>query len=156
MKDDLNDRQELFCLEYLIDLNATKAATRAGYSEKTAGAEGSRLLKNVKIRARVREMMQARSEQTLVDACFVIENLVEVVQRSLQAKEVEKWNHEKGCYTGTGEYEFNAHGANKALELLGKHLGIFEKDNTQKKDTSVLSSESLADMINKINASSTR
>lgn len=47
----LTDRQKTFCEEYLIDLNATQAAIRAGYSPATANRIGSRLLTNVVIRA---------------------------------------------------------------------------------------------------------
>ena len=51
----LNDKQKRFCEEYLIDLNATAAAIRAGYSEDTAYSQGQRLLKNVEIQKYVKE-----------------------------------------------------------------------------------------------------
>ncbi len=52
----MTPRQEKFCVEYLIDLNATQAAIRAGYSEKTAYSMGQRLLKNVEIKSRIKEL----------------------------------------------------------------------------------------------------
>ena len=53
----ISAKQELFVDEYLIDLNATQAAIRAGYSPKTAEQQGSRLLSNVKVKGRVAEKM---------------------------------------------------------------------------------------------------
>lgn len=62
------DRRAAFAREYLVDLNATKAAIRAGYSPKTAGAQGHRLLKNVEIQTLIqkgREAAAARTEITV-------------------------------------------------------------------------------------------
>jgi len=57
--------QALFAQEYVVDFNATKAAVRAGYSEKTARSQGQRLLTNVDIQAAVSEAIKARMERTL-------------------------------------------------------------------------------------------
>ena len=54
--DTLTPRQERFCREFLVDLNGTKASVRAGYSEKTAYSQASRLLKNAKVAARIAEL----------------------------------------------------------------------------------------------------
>jgi len=59
----LTAKQEKFCYEYVIDLNATQAALRAGYSEKTAYSSGSRLLKNVEIQKFI-QTLQADLEKT--------------------------------------------------------------------------------------------
>ena len=56
----LSDKQELFCLEYLKDLNATQAAIRAGYSKKTANEQGSQLLVRLSIATRVQELNSKR------------------------------------------------------------------------------------------------
>jgi phage terminase small subunit len=58
----LNHKQERFCQEYLKDQNGTQAATRAGYSEKTANEQASRLLANVNIKARIAELMAPIAE----------------------------------------------------------------------------------------------
>ncbi|EJD6087672.1 terminase small subunit [Proteus mirabilis] len=76
----LNDKQEMFCREYLIDLNATQAAIRAGYSEKTANAQASRLLVNVNIQNRIKELKSNRNERVEVDADYVLKRLVEIDQ----------------------------------------------------------------------------
>ena len=64
MAQELNDKQKLFAEEYLKDLHITKAATRAGYSEKSAHVQGHELLKNPKIQAYVQKLMDRRSRRT--------------------------------------------------------------------------------------------
>ena len=59
----LTAKQARFTEEYLVDLNATQAAKRAGYSEKTAGSQGQRLLKNVEVAAAIAEAMSERSKR---------------------------------------------------------------------------------------------
>lgn len=151
----LTEKQKRFCEEFIKDLNGTQALIRAGYSENGAAVEASKLLTNPNIRSYIQEMQSIRSERTLVDAGFVIESLVEVANRCMQAKQCMVWDYEAKAMVPTGEWEFDSQGANKSLELLGKHLGIFEKDNAQKKDAPLLSPQALADMVNKINAAST-
>jgi phage terminase small subunit len=73
--DGLNERQKLFCEEYLVDLNATQAAIRAGYSAKTANKIGPKLLVNVGIQTYISELRAKRSEKTEVTAIRVIEEL---------------------------------------------------------------------------------
>lgn len=69
---ELSDKQARFVEEYLVDLNGTQAALRAGYSPKTADAQASRLLKNVKIVAAVQAAQAARSERTEITADMVL------------------------------------------------------------------------------------
>lgn len=76
----LTARQSRFVDEYLIDLNATQAAIRAGYSAKTAESQGARLLRNAKVAAAIQEWMNRRSERTQVDADYVLNRLVEIDQ----------------------------------------------------------------------------
>lgn len=76
----LTDKQELFAREYLKDLNGTQAAIRAGYSEKTANEQASRLLANVNVQKFVAELKAARVEQTGIDAAYVLRRLVEIDQ----------------------------------------------------------------------------
>ncbi len=66
-------KQEMFCREYIVDFNATKAAERAGYAKKAAGQQASRLLKDVKIRSRLAELIDARNERTQIDADWVLQ-----------------------------------------------------------------------------------
>ena len=101
----LTPKQQRFVDEYLVDLNATQAAIRAGYSAKTAGSIGQRLLKKVEIQAELAAAMAARGERTEITADYVLRRLKEEAE-----------------LTGEG----SSHSARiKALELLGKHQGMF-------------------------------
>lgn len=122
----LNDKQEMFCKEYLVDLNKTQAAIRAGYSEKTASATASRLLKNVNVLARVKELKDNRADELELDAYWVLKRLKDISDRSMQAEPVMIYDHVEGEMVETGEYEFDSTGANKATELIGKHIGMFD------------------------------
>lgn len=81
MNKTLTDKQESFVAEYLIDLNATQAYMRSKYScksEKTAGAEGFKLLKKPEIQKAISEGKEKRLERTKVDADYVLKSLVEI------------------------------------------------------------------------------
>ena len=121
----LTPQQELFCAEYLVDYNGTKAAQRAGYAEKTAAAQAARLLRNVNILSRVRALQKERLEKLAVTQESVLLNLLEVYDRCMQKKPVYEWDYETGQYKETGEYSFDSKGALRALELIGKHLAMF-------------------------------
>lgn len=71
----LTPKQQRFCDEYLIDLNATQAAIRAGYSAKTAHVQGPRLLENVEVQAYIDALKSQRSERTQIDADWVLQRL---------------------------------------------------------------------------------
>jgi len=71
----LTPKQQRFCQEYLIDLNATQAAIRAGYAPGSAEVSGSRLLRNAKILALVDNGKADRSAKTRVDAAYVLSRL---------------------------------------------------------------------------------
>lgn len=118
----LTPQQELFCQEYIVDYNGTQAAKRAGYSDKTAAVQASRLLKNAKVLSRVRAIQKERLEKLALTQESVLLNLLEVYDRCMQKKPVTEWDYETGEYKETGTYEFDAKGA---LELLGKHLAMF-------------------------------
>lgn len=76
----LTDKQEMFCREYLIDLNATQAAIRAGYSERTARSIGQRMLTNVDIEKRLSELKGDRNERVSVNADYVLDRLIQIDQ----------------------------------------------------------------------------
>jgi phage terminase small subunit len=74
----LTDRQRRFVDEYLIDLNATQAAIRAGYSKKTANEQGARLLANVSVMLVVQEAMKAREHRTHITQDRVLQELARI------------------------------------------------------------------------------
>ena len=116
----LTPKQAAFCREYVVDLNATQAAIRAGYSRRTANEQGAQNLAKLSIRAEVGRLLAERAQRVEVDADFVVRALVENVQRSMQVVPVLD-----GEGNPIGQYRYNGAVANKALELLGRHLGMF-------------------------------
>ncbi len=120
MKNKLTPKQKKFCEEYIVDLNATQAAIRAGYSKRTANEQGSQNLAKLSIQETIQELMAQRSKRTEITADYVLTNLKEVAERCMQKKPVLNSGGNE-----TGKFRFEYAGANKALELLGRHLGMF-------------------------------
>lgn len=126
----MTPKQQRFVEEYLVDLNATQAAIRAGYSEKTAGAIGGENLEKPEIAAAIQTEMDKRSSRTEITADYVLQSIVSTMERCKQAEPV---FNRKGdpveVETPDGSmaraYTFNAAGVLKGAELLGKHLKLF-------------------------------
>nr|DAQ32907.1 MAG TPA: Terminase small subunit [Caudoviricetes sp.] len=127
----LTDKQKRFVEEYLVDLNATQAAIRAGYSEQTAYSIGQRLLKKVEVQEAIQQAQNKRSERTQITQDEVIRRLIENVDISMGKKATVitiPSKSENGEVVGNdvAQFVYEPSAANKALELLGKHLGIFK------------------------------
>ena len=125
----LTPRQRRFVDEYLVDLNGTQAAIRAGYSQKTARQIGQKLLTKVDIQQAISAAQAARQERTELTADEVIRDLREVRdvclgRKSVKVVEVVKFEGEATPHE-VDSLVFDPAGANKALELLGKHIGMF-------------------------------
>lgn len=103
----LTPKQQVFVNEYLIDLNATQAAIRAGYSKRNADKIGSELLGKTRVSKAIQEAQEARARKT--------ERTAEDVLRDIQ--EWTKEAHDNG----------DLKTAFKGLELEGKHLGMFKE-----------------------------
>jgi phage terminase small subunit len=129
---ELTEKQKRFCEEYIIDLNATQAAIRAGYSEKTAKEIGYEHLTKPHIQEYISELKKKVSERLELSVDWVVNRLKDISDRCMQAEPVMIFDPDSRSYVESGEYKFDSSGANKATELLGKHLGAFEKDNKQK------------------------
>ncbi len=137
----LTAKQKKFCEEYLIDLNATQAAIRAGYSPETATEQGSRLLTNVKVRVHIDKQMAERSKRTGINADRVLLELARiglskitdaVDPKTAQVKESAS-EDDLACIQsikvkpnewGT-EREVKMYDKKAALVDLGRHLGMF-------------------------------
>jgi phage terminase small subunit len=140
----LTDKQEMFCREYLVDLNATQAAIRAGYSDKTAQEQSSRLLSNVMVQDRISVLKSERNEQVGVDAAYVLRRLTEIDQMDVldvllangELKPVKDWPKVwRTTLSGMDVTEIAGDSAGllkkikwpdkvKNLELLGKHIDV--------------------------------
>lgn len=151
----LSHKQERFVAEYLVDLNATQAAIRAGYSAKTAQEQASRLLSNVMISRLVAEKGREHAASTGLTiervlkeaqrlAFFDIRKLVDKEGNPIPINELdddtaaaiqglelasERSRDENGTETTVRKYKVAD--KNSALERLFKHLGLFERDNKQ-------------------------
>lgn len=162
----LNERQERFCNEYLIDLNATQAAIRAGYSERTAAAQAARLLTNVNIQTYIQQRKQDRVERTEITQDMVLRELaliafsntadyISVVEKQATVNDesgvqiplfdedgkpvmyrtvepvltAELTEDQKRALAiikkGRDGFDVKPYDKVRALELLGKHLGMF-------------------------------
>lgn len=161
----LTDKQQCFVDEYLIDLNATQAAIRAGYSAKTADQQGSRMLANVKVKQAVAEKQAQRSKRTGVNQDRVVLELAKVAfakmtdivdskgrikedasPDDLACIESIKYKESDNEYGGSVEREVKIASKLKALELLGKHLGMW----SDKFNVTVEKSEKLDDIISQL------
>lgn len=113
----LTPLQELFAEEYCVDLNITLAAKRAGYADNSH-AIYRRLMGNPLVIARIREIMEERSETLKVTQGWVVEQLLGVHRRCMEGSYIDKGED-------MGKFKFDAPGAIKSLELIGKHIGMF-------------------------------
>jgi phage terminase small subunit len=145
----LTAKQKAFCQEYLVDLNATRAAERAGYREHRR--QGSNLIGLRNVRAEVKRLMDERSKRTEITADLVLQELLliarsnladavgedgkilglrempEEVQRVIAALEVkELFDNRRADRVASGQVtRMRFWDKLRALELLGKHLGLF-------------------------------
>ncbi|MBF7690686.1 terminase small subunit [Acinetobacter pollinis] len=148
----LTPKQQRFVDEYLIDLNATQAAIRAGYSEKTAQEIGSENLSKPMVAKAIAEAQNQRSGRTEVTQDYVLRTIVETIERCQQIRPVldRKGEHvlieaEDGELKAA--YTFDATNVLKGADLLGKHLGMF-KDKVEHSGGITVSS--VADLMDDI------
>ncbi len=147
----MTPKQRKFIDEYLIDLNATQAAIRAGYSVKNANDQAAQLMAKPKIIAAIDAAIAKRSEQTRIDANWVLKRLVQECEADLadlfdvngNVRPVDDWPmiFRQGLVQGMEvEDLFEGRGADrvhigrlrkikldsriKRVELIGKHIGV--------------------------------
>ncbi len=146
----LNPKQERFCQEYLVDLNATRAAIRAGYSPRTANEIGAENLAKPSIADRVAQLMAERQERTEVTQDEVVRELAFIAfsdtrhiemddhgrlqlapdapQHAMRA--VQSVKHKKRVEKGgdvVHEAEYRLWSKNDALKTLAQHLGMLRE-----------------------------
>lgn len=146
----LTPKQARFVDEYLIDLNATKAAIRAGYSERTAGQIGEQNLKKLEIKAAIDRAMQERSKRTKIDSDWLLQRLAEEAEADLAdiyyesgaLKPVHMWPKiwRQGLVAGVKHRQEKVYGGeedeyadvtevkladrNAKLKMIGDHIGV--------------------------------
>ena len=166
----LNPKHERFVAEYLVDLNATQAAIRAGYSAKTAGVQGFDLLKKPEIAAAIESLRNEHAKNTgltvervlteamrlaffdirkLTDAegnPIPINQLDDDTAAAIQGLELATERvrgDDEGVETVVRKYKIAD--KNAAVERLFKHLGLFQKDNDQNNPAKAL--QALLDVV---------
>ncbi|MCM8525680.1 MAG: terminase small subunit [Lentisphaeraceae bacterium] len=131
----LTEKQKRFCQEYIKDLNSTQAAIRAGYAKSSAGVIACKLLKKDNVEEYLGELKKTLGEILQYEAEDIIKDIIEIKDRCMQAVPVMVFDHAEKCMVqkenreGQGVWEFNSRDALKALDMLGKHIGFYEKDN---------------------------
>lgn len=154
----LSDKQKKFCEEYIIDFNQTQSAIKAGYSAKTAYSIGNENLKKPDIQAYIKELLSKREERTQITADMVVKEWAKIAFfdiRKIFHKEGGLINpHDLDDETATvissikardvkvGDdietiKEYRLNDKMKALDMLAKHLGMFEKEKEDNNDTNV-------------------
>ena len=142
---ELNQRQEMFCREYIKDLNGTQAAIRAGYSPRTADRMAYELLKKPEIQAFVLQSKAERVEEVKIDANYVLKRLIEIDEMDVadilddggDFLPIRKWPKVwRTTLSGLDIAIINSGDTEtilkkikwpdkvKNLELLGKHIGV--------------------------------
>jgi phage terminase small subunit len=141
----MTPRQRRFVEEYLVDLNATQAATRAGYSARSAASRGSKLLRNPAVAGAIESAQAKRAQRTRVSADRVVTELAKVafgdprrlfswgpggveLRESSELTEAEAALVSEVSETRTaagGTRRVKLHCKMTALTALGKHLGLF-------------------------------
>ena len=141
----MTEKQKIFADEYLIDLNATRAY-RAAYpgvkKDETAAVNGSKMLRNTKVATYIQERMQERQQRTEVTQDMVIQELAaiafaratdyvkiksngSVVVRPTDELTEDQIRSIASIKEGANGIELKLYGKDKALELLGRHLGMW-------------------------------
>lgn len=156
----LTPKQKRFCQEYVIDLNGTQAAIRAGYSKKTANIQAAQHLTKLSVQNYIQTLQEKKREKMEVTAEMVIaelakvgfSNIQDLIEEGNTTKDISEISKDKAAsvssikkITTSGgtegnewvkeSVEFRLYDKVSALEKLGRHLGIFEKDNGQKSVT---------------------
>lgn len=153
----LSPKEKKFCQEYIVDLNGAQAAIRAGYSERSAKEQAARMLTKANIKKFVKELKDERAKRTEITADMVVKELAKIGFANIQdyisgdnaISDISQIDAGKAAAVAAvkksvtrfdgGEkevVEFKLWNKVDALEKLGRHLGIFEKDNLQNKPDS--------------------
>lgn len=146
----MNARRKRFVDEYKIDLNATQAAIRAGYSEKTAYSIGQQLLKNIEVRAEIDKFLDEKHDDTIADQTEVMRTLTRILRREEKENVAVVLKKHKSSYDKNGkkkivdeetpevvEIPAKLSDVNKAAELLGRRYAMFTDNHNVEGDALV-------------------
>lgn len=126
----MTDKQLAFIDHYILDLNGTQAAIRAGYSAQYAGQQAFQLLSAPEIKEAITERRKKLGQETGVDIDFVTRRAKLIADRCMQAEPVLIFDGEQ--WVESGKYKFDSSGANKAVDTLARIVGAYNKDESNK------------------------
>ena len=134
----LKPQVRLFVREYLVDLNGKEAAIRAKYSERTAAAQASRLLRDPDVKAYRDALLEEQFEAIGVTKHSIAAEVWSIYKKCTQKEPVMVWDPREKEWVHNGEWQFNVKGALKALDMLN---GMLPQMKTEDEG------ESLEDML---------
>lgn len=130
----LGEKQKRFVREWLIDMNGTRAAIRAGYSEKSAANTASRLMKDAAVQAYRNELLKAKFDELGITRHSLAVEVYEMIQKCKGGTPHMVWNSDTRTYEPDGTWEQNEKGLYKGAELLSRLLdkmdGAAEEEGT--------------------------
>lgn len=157
---ELTVKQDAFCREYVVDMNGTAAAVRAGYSDDNARQQASRMLTKANIKARIDELLKIKNDKLDITAEKILKEFARIAFGDLRKlyhedgrlKEVRELDDEGAAILSAIEVDelysdhkkigytkkVKLHNKLQALESLAKHLGLYQKDNEQGKNEAVI------------------
>lgn len=151
----MNEKHERFCQEYMLDLNATQAAIRTGYSEERAAVTGSELIARDDVQKRISALKKERSQRVSLEADQVIKELAAIAFSNISTfvsikiidgaptlefsdfSKLSQSDLSAIAQVSQGRYgiRLRMHGKVSALDMLMRHLGLYESDNEQRKES---------------------
>lgn len=156
-KTPLTRKEKIFCKEYIIDFNGTRSAKAAGYSPVKTNRAATKIMNYPNVKAEIERLIEERSKRIQITGDMVVEELAKLGFNNIQdyittnnaVVDISKINPDKAkgvaevssetIEMGSGKSaikrtrtKLKLHNKEKVLELLGRHTGIFEKDNSQK------------------------
>ena len=151
-------KQQRFIDEYMVDLNATQAAIRSGYSKKTAKAIGAENLTKPTIRAEIDKKLREKHDATIADQTEVMRTLTRILRREEKENTVVTLKKHKSTYDARGkkkildeetpevvEIPAKLSDVNKAAELLGRRYAMFTDNNRVETDAVVQITDDIPD-----------
>lgn len=165
-------RYALFVKEFIKDFNATQAAVRAGYSEKTAGQQGHRLLRNAKIQEDLAKAIRERAERAQVDSDYVLQRLCEIDRmdcadilnddgsiksilqwpkiwrQMINGLDITEMKTEAGAIAAVKKIKWPDKIRN--LELIGKHVDVSAFENKVENNSSNELIDAFNEIVNKL------
>lgn len=125
-----NPKHEHFAQLIARGETPAEAYARSGYSQRGASQSGNRLRRNPNVAARIEELTtsggERHAEQITIDSAWVTARLIQNAERAMEVEAIRD-----RASNPTGQYTYQGAAANKALELLGKQLGMFQLENVE-------------------------